>query len=344
MTFERIDNATPMEAHGEVLDDRHGREVLTVIAKMSWEVSSGGAVAVARRPSPIRQSDEWTGEPIASSLRFPSDLWPEKPGTDVLLVGTARPPWDRAITSLDVGLRVGGKHGPLQKTARVYGPRVFYAGIGGVVPGAPGRLGPTPLVYERAYGGEDEEHNPIGTGAARAPGALVGKEAPAIEDPARPLTSRSPAPVGFGAIPPHWAPRSLFAGTHDEAWKRDRAPLPPADRDPRFYSCAPPGQWTAEPLFGDEPIQVMGATPEGLWLFQLPRYAPVFSCVVRGAARECPTHLDTVIIDADAGRVELTYRISIPVPRRVQLIDRVRIEGSAPLHDEALAAPEEETR
>jgi hypothetical protein len=340
MSFSRIDNDTLMEVGADVLDDRSGRQVLVVIAKMTFQVGLAGEIAVAARPSPVRDEDEWLGEPLASSLRYPSDLVPEKPGTDVLLLGTALPPADRAVTSIDVRLLVADQRNPIQKTARVHGPRVYAAGLTGVIPGAPARLAPTPLVWELAYGGTDrsdpgdtlvEVQNPIGTGVARERFALAGRAAPPLEDPAHPLTSRAPEPACFGPIPAHWAPRALFAGTFDERWRRDRAPLPPADRDPRFYCSAPAGQWSSVPLLGDEPVEILGVTPSGRWIFQLPRYAPVFSCIVRGAAQSCATHLDTLLIDADLGRVELTYRTRIAVQRKVQAIDRVTIVESAPL-------------
>lgn len=264
MSFERLDNATPMAVHAEVLDDRSGREVLTVIAKMTWTVSAEGAATLAAKPSPVRERDVWTGEPGSSSLRFPSDLCPEKPGTDVILLGTA-------YSASEVRLRLEAARGALQKSARVLSP----------------------------------------------------------------AESVNLASAGFGPIAAHQAPRADFAGTYDDAWRRDRAPLPPADRDPRFYCCAAPGLWIEEPLRGDEPVEIFGATPAGLWRFRLPFYAPVFTCVLRGDARACATHLDTFLIDADAGRVELTFRTSLPAPRKLQAIDRVKITDGARLPDSA---------
>ena len=336
-----------MAVHAELLDDDRGREVLTVIAKLTWSVSATGEATILVPGAPVRQMDVWRGEPYASSLRYPSDLWPEKPGTDLLLLGTARPPADRAVTALDVVLRVATARGVVQKSARVHGPRVYYPGLTGVVPGPAGRLGPTPLVYELTHGGADrsdpakpsiDERNPIGLGFVRDQGRLVGTPAPSIEEAEQPLGSRHPAPVGFGPIPPHWAPRCHFAGTYDDAWRRERAPLPPVDRAPRYASCASPGLWVEEPLRGDELIEVTGATPVGLWRFRLPFYHPVFSYRMRGDVRACPTHLDTLLVDADAGQVELTFRTSIPAPRRMQAIEIVRVEGRTGLSQEVIAA------
>lgn len=348
----RVVNKTRMTVHADVLEDRAGRPALTVIAKMAWAVDAGGVVTLPEARAEVRHDDVWTGAPFASSVRYPSDIVPEKPGTDVLLVGTAHPPSDRAVTSIDVHLRITGARLKLQRSARVHGPRVWYPGLTGVAPGAAGRLGPTPLTWELAYGGVDEsdpdrplieDANPVGSGVARARNTLVGRPAPVIEDPEAPIGSASPRPAGFGPIPPQWAPRLRFAGTMDEAWRRERAPLPPLDRDARFYACAPPGLWSSEPLAGDELCEIVGVTPGGLWRFRLPRYAPVITCVVRGEERACAAHLDTYLVDADEGRVEITHRASIAIPRKAQAIERVTIDA-APLPDdiEASAADEDE--
>src|SRR5512145_3172498 len=116
-TSRVIDNLTPMAARCVPLSDRHGREVLVVVAKMTWEVSPSGHVRVAAAPSPIRFGAEPWPEPFRSE-RYPSDLCTEKPGTDVLLLGTAYPPGleqgpqrggpssAQGLSELEVGLRI----------------------------------------------------------------------------------------------------------------------------------------------------------------------------------------------------------------------------------------------
>ncbi len=328
------------------MDDRAGREVLVVMAKMTWSLSATGVATIARPISPVRIFDVPRSDAAFASLRHSSDAVEEKPGTDVLLLGTAYPPRD--TTKMNVSLRVEAGHATLHKTLVVHGPRVWQAGLlGGLGPGPSGKMGPTPLVWELAYGGVDatdpdavlaDYRNLSGTGFLERRAGLAGRPAPAIEDPATPLSSRSPAPAGFGPIPAHWQPRSLRIGTLDEKWKWERAPLRPLDFDPRHHSCAPDGQWMETPLLGDEPVEVLGATPDGALRFRLPRYAPVFHSTVRGETFEHETHLDTFTIDADERRVELVWRVSVRLPRKTEHLEKITVFGSEALPERVVAS------
>lgn len=85
------------------------------------------------------------------------------------------------------------------------------------------------------------------------------------------------------------------------------------------------------PLVGDEPVEVLGATPEGALRFRLPRYAPVFHSTVRGGTFAHETHMDTLLIDADERRVELVWRVSVRLPRKSEHLEedhRIRFGGA----------------
>ncbi len=333
MDFDRLcDRRSWMTVRCLPMDDHRGAPLVVIVAKMAYRVSARGVVSIAQ--APVRLASVPTGP--RGSLRFPSDYVFDKPGTDVLLVGSAQPPADRVVTEMDVSLRVG----LLDKALRVYGPRLFYQGVLGVVPGPPGRLEPTPLIWELAYGGTDEStperwvvepRNPIGTGFAVDRNRLVGTLAPSIEEARSPLSSRSPTPGGFGPIGPSFEPRQRYAGTYDERWKRERAPVLPADFDTRHNCVAPPGLWSATPLLGNEPVEVVGATPEGVWRFRLPPYEPSFASVIQGVRREHETHLDTFLIDADERTVELSWRVAIPLPKKAERVDRLEVSSTMTL-------------
>lgn len=345
-TNRLIENRTLMATRCTPIDDHHGREVLAVIAKMTWAVSENGEPTIALPGSPVRFSPEPYAAGVMSSAKFPDELVPEKPGTDVLLVGTAYPPRGKSVTERVVSLRIETGEATLQKSVKVYGPRVWMQKGKRVVPGPAAQLEPTPLAYELAYGGHDlsnevkpviELRNPVGKGVAANPASLIGKLAPQIESLDAPLDSKTPAPAGTGPLEPSWSPRSELVGTYDATWARTRAPLRPADFDPRHYSCAPADQWLETPLVGAEAVEVLGATPAGTWRFQLPHHEPVFVSTLRsGEEREHETHLDTFLIDADGGRVELTWRVSIPLPRKIDLLEKVSIYALGQLPPEVV--------
>jgi hypothetical protein len=333
MDFDgRIENLTPMEVRCLPMDDRHGRAVLVTIAKITYVLSRTGVARIAADPAPIRHRDEpFDGAPYAS-IKYPSDWYDEKPGTDVIVIGTAIPPEGSLITEMDVSVRVGR----LFKAVRVHGVRVFQGAVfSGVAPGPAQRLGPTPIRYELAQGGvddEDPEHvaydpkNPSGIGFVEVRKKRVGSAAPRLSVP---LSVADPGrePAGFGVIAAHWSPRIELAGTRDDAWRRKRAPVPPLDFDPRHHAAAHPDLYSASPLRPDEPVELVGMTPEGVFRFKLPDVEPRFLSRLDGAARVHESHLDTMLIDADARRVELTWRISLPMPRKVQRLDKIYVSA-----------------
>src|SRR5689334_13895519 len=113
----RVENLTPMAVRGVALEDRHGRAVLVAIAKLTYVFSSAGAARLAHTAVGIRFSDEhYDGSPFAS-VKYPNDCVDEKPGTDVVVIGTATPPEGRAVNDMTVSVRVGR----LSKALRVFG-------------------------------------------------------------------------------------------------------------------------------------------------------------------------------------------------------------------------------
>ena len=122
--------------------DVEGRGRVVVIVKYTFRIGAHGKVERdddGAEPHPI---DVPNGEdPGTSSIKIPSDLFDYKPGTDVVVVADAHPrPGGGTYT--DVSLKVG----PIAKTIRAHGLRVWQRGIlGGLVPGPAMPLRATPL-------------------------------------------------------------------------------------------------------------------------------------------------------------------------------------------------------
>jgi hypothetical protein len=135
--------------------------------------------------------------------------------------------------------------------------------------------------------------------------------------------SRSPA--CFGAIHRHWEPRIRYAGTYDADWMESKMPLLPDDFDPRYNVTVPHDQWSTTPLLSDEPIEVLNATEDGALRARMPRLEPRFVATIEGQRSALAPHLDTLLVDADARRIEATFRAAIPVPRKLQLLEEVEI-------------------
>lgn len=341
----KVDNRNLMAYACRALDLPSGREAAVLVLKATWEVDDDGEARLPVSPAPVRPSAVPQDRTRSSSHRFPSDMAPIKPGTDVLLVGHARPRGQ--ATEMEVSLRIArGDRLLVDKSARVFGTRVWQQGALGLVPGPPAPLEPTNLSWENTYGGaerrgddvEIESRNPLGRGVALRTADLIGLPVAPIEAP---RGGRS-APHGFGPIAASWSPRAERFGTVDEHWRRQRAPLPPDDFDPRHYNVAPDDQWCATPLLGDENIEVVGVRDKP-WRFSLPLFAPKISL---GEEERRPA-LDTLLIDADEGRVELVWRTAFLLPRKHQQLGTISvIQDPAPpvAHLEDLARRLREAR
>ncbi|MEO7327480.1 MAG: DUF2169 domain-containing protein [Minicystis sp.] len=328
-------NATTFAAVAVPFQDERGAEVVVVLAKATF-LKRGQALAIADEQVPVRLCDVPT-DPAAvtggreSSVRYCSDLGGEKPGADVVVVGSALSP--RPVPSLDVAVQVPGRTVAL----RVHGERVFYKGALGlkIGPGAPFER--ADITYERAYGGKSRDgsfidwRNPVGRGVHRSAAELDGAPAPSIEDPAHPLEgTRLAIPAGFGAIPMWWLPRRDLAGTMDAAWQSERMPLPPLDFDPRFHQVAHPSLQLERALLPGDGLAVHGLSREGLFQITVPELRLIAHLRRTDAPRvSLPLVLDTALLEPEAGRVELTFRRVVPLGRGATLLREVRLDIDA---------------
>lgn len=330
-------NQTPYAGRVLVAPDTAGAEAAVVVLKATFEVAPGEVPVVAPEQTEIALVDVYADEPGASSIVRPSDLCLGKPGTDLLLVGHARP--ERDDTQVDVEFQVG-RH---RKQLRVFGERRWERVLGLTRMSPPKPFDAIPLVWENAFGGADatprrekhhafEARNPIGRGF-RAKGSRRDVEAdplPNIEDPAALIRrpGHRPAPAGCGPIAPGWQPRAAYAGSYDEAWLRDTAPLLPADFDPRFFDRAPAGLVASDPPRAGERVVVRGMGRAVALDFTLPDVAPRARLVLRDALEDLPLHLDTLLVDTERSRLELTFSGHRRIQGRLRHV--VGIEVSVP--------------
>jgi len=329
-------NSTPFVAAPFLMMDRTGAETLVVIVKGTWRITNCGTLVIADEQVPIQLTPQYSGEPGSSGLLYDTDLVLEKPGTDCVLLGHA---WASREyqTHVDLTFAVGA----VFKKARVFGERVWLKTLGICSISRPAPFQKIPLTWERAFGGKDTTwqepdghellvENPVGIGllARRSKKEINGLRLPNIEDPAELIKKPHdrPSPVGFSMIPPYWQPRSKYAGTYDDSWRKTMNPLPPADLDPRFYSAAAPGLVSQQYLTGGERVLVQGATPQGCLQFSLPTHSPRVKVRRSPGEQELRLRLDTVVIEPDDARVMLVWRATLNVHGRIQEIGLVRVE------------------
>jgi hypothetical protein len=340
----RLDNKTEFAAQPRMLMARDGERMVLIVKATFARVPGEPVLELvpkdARRG--IRGQDIPWGDPEKSSIKYPSDLCLTKPGTDVIVVAAAHAPGGKAVPSFDAGVRVG----PLEKTVRVFGLRVW--GANGSSLSSPRPTTGADVRYDFAWGGFDgtdplkpveEPRNPVGTGIARDLGTLTHKPGPIFEDPANLIASvrTRPAPAGLGAIGRHWEPRRSLLGTYDAAWLEQRAPLLPLDHDDRSNLCASPGLTAVPPLAGGENVALLNLTPGGGSMsFRLPKIRVRVVLHAKGREPETLTpYLDTVLIDtirvpetSDVA-VELVWRAVFRPPRRMKEAKLVVTEEDA---------------
>jgi len=336
-------NATRMAAGYTMGLEPSGRELLVVVIKGTFRLplpgEPAGHFALADEQRPLVMADTFTGEPGFSAPAHEVDFAPRKPACDILLLGSAHAPQGRPATRVDVGLRVGA----WQKTMAVLGPRHWEWRPGRVSASPPGVFVQQPISYDVAFGGTDLRHedaaehaafmaNPVGRGFHRhlRPDWLEGALLPATEESGQSV--RDPRgdyrPMAFGPVGRGWSTRACFAGTYDEAWLADHFPFLPPDFDERYYQAAPADQQVPLDHFRRGPVQVLLAnlTPEGQSRFTVPHLeAPVHVFPKRGGREDYTASLDTVVIEPDAGRFTLSWRVARPLKKSMHEIAQVLV-------------------
>jgi len=314
-----IENLTPHLVAHSVGRTAVGQEALLFFVKGAFVIEANGQLSPAGEIPPLLAADDFTGDAGASSLSFAAETCPPKPWVDVCLCGSLHLPEPKTV--VDCTLQVGNQ---IRKTVRVWGPRVWRKANNQFSASTPQSFTSMPLHWERAFGGVSARdpkifapRNPLGVGLYDVRDA-EGLPLPNFEAPDAPTVLGAPsAPVGFGAVSPHWAPRSKYAGTYDQAWQQQRAPLPPADFNPRFFNVAPEDQQLARYPAG-ETISLKNMALDRQQSFVLPEFHFPVSLVDSGYLVEREVQPDTIVIDLDRGLVILRAALEY-VPRQTVL-------------------------
>jgi hypothetical protein len=290
---------------------------------------------VAAEQLPVVPVDLPSGEPGKSSVRYASEMHPPKRATDIVLVGNGYAPGGRPVPYFGVSISVGS----LKKVVHVFGDRVWKSGLmNTAAPSDPLPAAEVPLLFEKAFGGRHDlpggafvadPRNPVGVGfrGKRSAAEMNGTPVPNLESPRQPIHSLSdqPPPAGVGFISPAWQPRSSYAGTYDEAWKKKRAPYLPADFNPLFWQAAPPDQIYPGYLQGGEPVELINASPAGVQRFVLPRCQLAAAAVMPHRMAPLKLVLDTLLLEPDQDRFTLLWHGSTRCDKEALKIQMVQL-------------------
>jgi hypothetical protein len=304
--------------------DPEGVDSVFVVVKATFRL--GSQLAEAEDQMPIVIADQYRGEPGESSIAVPSDVSLVKPGTDVLILGSAFPPQGRPARRCVLSLRVG----PVEKHVAVYGDRRWEVGLARTKPSEPAPFEKMPLIWERAFGGKDsipgspassvEQRNPVGVGfrTTRNGRRVDGDRLPNLELVGDPIGSPNdrPTPAGVGPVCPYWEPRLSRAGTYDAEWTTRRAPYLPKNFDSRFFHIAPSDQVVPGYLRGGEPAEIVGVSPAGPLRFSVPKTRVEVTFRFDDGVPKAPANLDTVAIDSDHSRLVLIWRAAMACDKR----------------------------
>ena len=322
----RVRNLTPFAQLIYANEDAQGRLFDILIVKQSYHLTEDFTLAQSPEQEPLNFSDTCFGEVNVTSLRYPSDLVPYKPATDVIVIADAFTPDGRAAPQWEVAVQAG----TVLQRLQVSGPREWQRRRGQWRLTDPQPVTRLPLRYELAYGGEcagprdsllTDERNPIGRGMADSgqhpkdqpiPAPQVLAAGTTLSDPFRKLE-----PAGFGPVPPAWLPRRPLGGTYDDDWLENTWPHWASDYDFAFHNSAARGMKAKGFLQGDEMIRLTGLHPDRAEItFRLPGDTVIAHLIDRDNQRRMVRlNLDTVYIDIlDAAPedclISLTWRMA----------------------------------
>ena len=324
-----LDNLTSFAAVDFLSMTPEGADAIVVLLSAQFHLPepksdpSRPLVPVDEPPDPPME-DVYHGAPDRSSLVVEGQTACGRAGTDVYVTGKATAPGSAPVTELIVRVGVG----PCRKELLVVGDRQWENRLTGLWASPPEPFVTMPLAYEHSFGGSTtslfgrplfEPRNPVGRGLHASRQDAAGRQLPNLEDPADRIArwSDRPSPTGLGPIARSWEPRRSLAGTFDEVWVEERAPLWPVDFDATFFHAASPGLVAPSPLQGGEAVILDGLHPGGRIACRLPRRRFLVTAAFRDRTDRRTMRLDGVWIQTTPPTVTLFWRAAIPAVGRL---------------------------
>jgi hypothetical protein len=303
----QVDNHTPFAHHGGFLRDHQARSLWAVWLKASFVFRADQPVLFDAAQAPVHLAPVFDGDTLLAD----SDLSPPKPMVDVVVLAKGYAPPGQA--QFQAGIAVAGR----AKLMNVL-PPATWSRRGTIVPGEP-VAGGVALTYANAWGGDAFDGNPRGQGYV--PGEAQGKALPRLVPvgvlPAGP-TDR-PQPIALSPVPKTWPQRRVLGGTYDDKWSRRRAPLLPADLDPRYWQAVAEDQRIGRDVVSGAPVVLTNLTSrDGQWSdgvisFALPHLDFEVATKFRNRWVQQQAELQTIALDCETRRLTLCWQAVLPI-------------------------------
>lgn len=322
-------NFSPFAVGVNLRADAQARQSFVVVLGATFEALPAQAMRIAAEQAPLQDVDVHYGAPDASSVRYDADIADHKSLVDFVVNGHAYAPEGKMATRVYVGVIVDGL---LRKMLSVNGDRFWRRSPLGRTASAAKAFRMMPIVYERAFGGSSatghDPGNPVGIGLGGVASAdpLVQSEVPNVEHIDG---DKRHLAAGFGFVSRSWAPRLGYAGRYDQAWIDHQFPLIPHDFDQRFNQAAPVDQQLPS-IGGGEMVRLLNMTPEGRWIFRLPRLDVLVRLRYADGVVDSPVRVDTVLLEPDLHRIVLRARARVPVRRLAPPLEEVVVGQATP--------------
>lgn len=304
-------NTTPFPAHVAAFRDHTGASFWAVWVKATFALRDARPALFLAEQTPLWKEPQYENANPADRMIADSDLAQHKPAIDFVLLGHATPNNDGTARAISVAL------GDWRKTLHLYPPRRTNW-RGALVADKEIKPVPVPLDARSGFGGPTYEANPLGQGAEKGTG-------PAFL--AYPDDKKCLRPAYFGPIPPTWPERRDLGGTYDAQWQSSRAPLLPTNFSPVFWQSAPEDQRLPRHIGTDLAVEITGLEAE-LLRYPLPLLSLLTSTRIAGKWHPKVPDLQTIFIDLDKRKVNLTYLASWPIPAASQdvMIDATKVQ------------------
>jgi hypothetical protein len=335
--------------------DSMGREFGVFMVKTAWDILEDGSCRLSDEQEPFIFSDQ----PFADGgTRYPSDLAPWKPATDLILNATAFAPAARPASAWEARVQVRDDQTGamvIDRSLAISGPRTWRRRSSDWHLGEAKATDHVDLRYEHAFGGLVEtgrdqtgdpvlvafEENPVGIGFAAK------DHLPADADVPEPLITlpgdrrQSPfdrmQPAGVGPVPAAWLPRRRLGGTYDQHWQDNFWPGWPTDYDFAFHNAASAGMTCRLAQGAGVEITLTHMHPSrDIWSIRLP--CPPIVAHVATQDAITPTAMMTDTIFLDIARDRLSDPRAFQVSRLVFDLTQVQAILLAPRRDGADAA------